>query len=233
VVVAAAGNRGAGAKTLDLPAADPYVVAVGALDTNGTADRSDDTVASFSSRSDARGPDVLAPGTKVASLRVPGSVLDVAFPAARLGDRYFRGSGTSQATAVVSGLAALLLEQRPSLSPDQVKALLERGATPVPVDGGDAPAAEGFGAVDAAASAALATPTDVTQRWAPAVLDLHALEHGAKKLRIASGSARWAGSTWSGSTWSGSTWSGSTWSGSTWSGSTWSGSTWSSAAWGG
>ena len=37
------------------------------------------------------------------SLRVPGSTLDSEFPAARVGDGFFRGSGTSQATAVVSG----------------------------------------------------------------------------------------------------------------------------------
>jgi serine protease AprX len=232
VVVAAAGNGGADAGQLDIPAADPFVIAVGALDTGGTPSTSDDGIASFSSRSATRTPDVVAPGTGIVSLRVPGSTLDTAFPAARIGERYFRGSGTSQATAVVSGVVALLLEQRPGLVPDQVKALLERGARPVPVSGDAAPA-EGAGAVDAARSAALAIPSlrDVAQHWRAAVLDPRAVAAAGKVLRRALGNARWAGSTWSGSTWSGSTWSGSTWSGSTWSGSTWSGSTWSSASW--
>ena len=119
-VVASAGNEGAGAHVLDMPAADPYVIAVGATDTGATPDPADDRVADFSSRSALRGPDVVAPGTGVVSLRVPGSTLDEEFPGARVGDGFFRGSGTSQAAAVVSGLAARLLgpaaraDQRPA-----------------------------------------------------------------------------------------------------------------------
>jgi serine protease AprX len=43
-------------------------------------------------------------------------------------DRYARGSGTSQAAAVTSGAVALLLQKRPALTPDQVKALLRNTA---------------------------------------------------------------------------------------------------------
>ena len=92
----------------------------------------DDGIAPFSSRGSAtRGPDVVAPGVAILSTRVPGSFLDEAFPAARIGDG-FRGSGTSQAAAVVSGAAALLVGERPTLDPDQVKALLRAGARPLP-----------------------------------------------------------------------------------------------------
>jgi subtilisin family serine protease len=52
--------------------------------------------------------------------------MDTSYPAARIGDLLFRGSGTPQAAAVVSGAAALLISQRPNLTPDQVKALLHR-----------------------------------------------------------------------------------------------------------
>jgi serine protease AprX len=225
VVVAAAGNGGNASGQLDLPAADPYVVAVGGADTADTAARDDDSVASFSSRGGARSPDVVAPATRIVSLRVPGSTLDHAFPAARIGDRWFRGSGTSQAAAVVSGLAAQLLQQRPWLSPDQVKALLVSGAVPV---GGDTKSAEGAGEVDAAASGAQPAPSasSAAQRFPLAVLDLRRLRSVGSHRHSAIGDDRWAGSTWSGSTWSGSTWSGSTWSGSTWSGSTWSAASW-------
>ena len=75
----------------------------------------DDGMALFSSRgSFSRGPDVVAPGAAVLSTRVPGSFLDEAFPAARIGDG-FRGSGTSQAAVLVSRAAALggLWEARP------------------------------------------------------------------------------------------------------------------------
>ena len=48
------------------------------------------------------------------SLRDPGSYIDEAHPDARVDDRYFKGSGTSQAAAVVSGAVALLLESGPT-----------------------------------------------------------------------------------------------------------------------
>ena len=128
VVVASAGNGGADANGLDSPAYDPYVVAVGALDTGATATLADDGIATFSSRGSAtRAPDVVAPGTAILSERVPGSFLDEAFPAARIGGG-FRGSGTSQAAAVASGAAALLDRRSPGLDPDEVKALLRSGA---------------------------------------------------------------------------------------------------------
>ena len=105
VVVAAAGNtgyqRGAGAPGLADPGYDPYVIAVGASDSMGTNGTKDDQVASFSASSNCggcRAPDLVAPGAHMQGLRVPGSWLDAAHADARLGDRYFRGSGTSQST---------------------------------------------------------------------------------------------------------------------------------------
>ena len=82
VVVAAAGNGGASADSLTMPAIDPHVIAVGAVDHSGTPSTSDDVVADFTSAgSAARRPDVLAPGKSVVSLRVPGSFADVEHPA--------------------------------------------------------------------------------------------------------------------------------------------------------
>jgi serine protease AprX len=223
VVVAAAGNNGAATAQLDFPAADPYVVAVGALDTQGTDDNADDTVADFSSRSLKRAPDVVAPGTGIVSLRVPGSALDREFPAARVGERYFRGSGTSQATAVVSGVAALLLSQRPELGPDQVKALLTSGASAVPVPGAtgaDITAAAGSGRVNGARSGELSTPSPaaVLQRFTPAILDLSNVLGGQYrgKNEVGAGNSEWAGRRWSGRRWSGRRWSGRRWSGKSW-----------------
>jgi serine protease AprX len=168
-VVAAAGNNGGRARRLDIPAADPFVIAAGASETYATADPADDRVAWFSSRSEVRPPDVVAPGTNIVSLRVPGSVLDEEFPAARVGDAFFRGSGTSQAAAVVSGLAARLIGQRPELKPDQVKALLRAGA----VDLAEPVAGDGAGRVDIARSMELETPSErsVAQDYEKAVFD--------------------------------------------------------------
>ena len=113
--VVSSGNSGYSATAqLDDPASDPYVVAVGASDAHGTVARNDDSIADYTSRGiQSRPVDVLAPGTSITSLAVPGSVIDNSFPGGRVGNetsgaRWFKGSGTSQAAAVVSGAAALL-----------------------------------------------------------------------------------------------------------------------------
>ena len=80
-----------------------------------------------------RHPDLVAPGKSIVSLRDPGSFVDEANPGARVGaSRFFRGSGSSQAAAVVSGAVATLLAQRPQLTPDEIEALLMRSAVPLP-----------------------------------------------------------------------------------------------------
>ena len=246
VVVVAAGNSGYGTAKLNNPAYDPYVIAVGADDTRGTPTTDDDVIPEWSSRGDGtRNPDMVAPGKSIASLRNPNATIDVMHPEGRINTRLFRGSGTSQAAAVVSGAAALLLQQRPNLTPDQVKKLLTSTAVPLPsADSG----AQGSGLLQLKAAAAAPTPAAV-QTWAPAT--------GTGSLEAARGSAHvatpedvelqgeqdifgnaWDGSSWSsnallGSTWSGGAWNGSTWSGSSWSGSSWSGSTWSGSSWSG
>jgi serine protease AprX len=219
-VVASAGNQADGTGRLDMPAADPFLIAVGASDTQHTPDPADDGVADFSSRDAIRPPDIVAPGTSVVSLRVPGSTLDAEFPTARIGAGFFRGSGTSQAAAVVSGLVAQLLEARPDLSPDQVKALLKAGAVDLPAD----VSADGAGRVDLARSLALETPSaaDAAQSFEPAVMDLHTLwqdlydEADGSAAGVGTGENGWTGRRWSGRSWSGRSWSGRSWSGAGW-----------------
>ena len=196
VVVAAAGNNGAYADRLDIPAADPFVIAAGASDTRDTVTPADDRVADFSSRSRFRSPDVVAPGAKVVSLRVPGSALDREYPGARVGGAYFRGSGTSQASAVVSGLVARLLSDKPELVPDQVKALLMAGAVDLP----DPREADGAGRVDLKRTLAAPVPdaASVRQGWEPAVLDRRALARALHDNdEYATGGAEWSGRRWS------------------------------------
>src|SRR4051794_9055078 len=130
VVVVSGGNDGVDGTSLADPAYDPNVLAVGADDPMGTVGTTDDQPASFTSRGNLlRHVDVIAPGKSVISARDPGSVVDTEFPSARVGTDFFRGSGTSQAAAVTSGAVALLLQQRPSLTPDQVKSILMSSAT--------------------------------------------------------------------------------------------------------
>jgi serine protease AprX len=258
VVVVAVGNDGAAAPRVTMPAANPYVIGVGAADPNGTDIRTDDTVATFSSRgSVTRHADLLAAGRSVVSLRVPGSYIDTAYPGARVADaagtvRFFRGSGTSQATAVVSGSVALLLQQRPGLTPDQVKKLLMASADPLAtVD----PIATGSGQLDISEAAALPVPLNAVQMFAPAT--------GLGKLESSRGSSHvvdattgvaltgerdifgapwtpmvWAplsgyGRAWTGGTWNGRVWSGAGYTGTSWASVTWNTATWTSLNWAG
>ena len=133
VVVAAAGNTGFGDLSLNNPAFNPFVIAVGATDTKGTKSISDDVVPSWSTTGNIlRNPDVVAPGTSIVSYRNRMSYIDKHHKTGRIGRRYFKGSGTSQATAVTSGAVALLLDRRPNLKPDQVKKALTATATRLP-----------------------------------------------------------------------------------------------------
>jgi serine protease AprX len=150
VVVASAGNYGltsAGAPVLGgitSPGNSPYALTVGAIDTAGTVDSSDDKVAPYSSRGPtafdmAVKPDVVAPGTRLVSLEAQNSYLSLHYPNWHIAgtgkNAYLRLSGTSMATAVVSGGVALLLDAEDHLTPGQVKVALQMGATFVP-DGG-------------------------------------------------------------------------------------------------
>jgi serine protease AprX len=114
------------------PGIDPYAITVGATDDQGTLSLADDRLAWFSSWGMPAGgqpkPDLVAPGRKLVSIRVPGSALDGLLADLRVsasnGSSYFRLTGTSQATAVVSGAVALVLSRQPTLTPDQVKKIL-------------------------------------------------------------------------------------------------------------
>ena len=150
VVVASAGNYGltsTGAPVLGgitSPGNSPYAITVGAIDTAGTVTRSDDTVAAYSSKGPTRydlavKPDVVAPGTRIVSLEAQGSYLAKNYPSWHIAgngkNAYFRLTGTSMATAVVSGGIALLLDANPFMTPGQVKVALQMGATFMPNGG--------------------------------------------------------------------------------------------------
>jgi serine protease AprX len=137
VVVASAGNVTAesGYNTIDAgPANDPFIITVGASNENGTANRADDTIANFSAYGTTldgfRKPDILAPGKNIIS-----TLSDISWWRNTYNNRfvdgiYFRASGTSMAAPMVTGAVALLLQDEPNLTPDQVKyRLMQTGST--------------------------------------------------------------------------------------------------------
>ncbi len=150
VVVAAAGNLGrnqSGARQyggITAPGNAPWVVTVGASSHMGTIDRSDDTVAAFSSRGPTAidrspKPDLVAPGVGIESLSAPDSALYGSMAPYLLSGTiptasrpYLSLSGTSMSTPVVSGAIALMLQANPALTPSAVKGILQYTARPRP-----------------------------------------------------------------------------------------------------
>jgi serine protease AprX len=266
VVVAAAGNSGyqtgASAQGLADPAYDPQILAVGGADTMGTASPWDDQVGSYSAGAAScstacRAPDVIAPGTHMQGLRVPGSYIDQNNPAGALSDRYFRGTGTSEATAFMSGAVADLLQRYPQLSPDQVKAMVtascdklssfnwkQQGCGELDLGkllGATVPSllasqqynapSTGTGSLEASRGTDHISQNGVVLQGEQDIFGMP-FNSAAIALLEAAGHS-WSGNIWNGSSWSGSSWSGSSWSGSSWSGSSWSGSSWSGSSWSG
>ncbi len=262
-VVVAGGNDGRSANRLGNPAIDPYVIAVGAVDRGANQWR----VPTWASSGDGvRNPDLAMPGQQILAAAVPGSYLANAYPAAVFTTPYgpvIRGNGTSQAAALTAGAAALLLQAKPNLTPDQVKDALIASATNI----GLLEKFAGRGLVNA--QGAIDLPTRAATQSHPPAAGTGTLEASRGSYHVgpagqqlmgettafgdtwapaawtaatAAGRAfvneTWSGSSWLGGswlspTWSGATWSGATWSGATWSGATWSGATWSGATWSG
>ncbi|QZY28431.1 S8 family serine peptidase [Nocardioides coralli] len=237
LVVVSGGNDGPGHPLL-MPAIDPHVLAVGAADHEGTALGLDDSVASFSnSGTRARRPDVLAPGKSVVSLRVPGSFADQLHPEGRVpgdhAERYFRGSGTSQAAAATSGAAALLFQARPDLTPAQAKAILMRTAQPLL--GLDPAQGDGMVAIDDAVSfarSARSLPSAAEPRQDSSGRGtLEATRAGEHIVDPATGDALVGefdalGSPWKAKAWMAAQAQGKSWKRGRWNGRVWTGRTW-------
>ena len=121
--VIAAGNSGPDARTVGSPGSAPSALTVGAVDR-------DDALAFFSSRGptevhDDIKPDITAPGVEIVAAKAANGFLGT--PVA---DGYVSMSGTSMATPHVAGAAALLAEQHPDWTGQQLKAVLSGSAKP-------------------------------------------------------------------------------------------------------
>ena len=256
VVVTSAGNNGSDNGRLTDPATDPYVIAVGATDNNNSLDGwapNHATVASFSQvGSTERHVDLVAPGTSLVSARAPGSFVDVNNPSGLVsGDvsgQLFRGSGTSQAAAVVSGSVALLLQAYPNLTPDQVKYALTYGIGVVTHSTSIAAGAGTLNLSKALDTASHLSGTDntATSLRAAAVQSFPSstgqgsidAARGGSVLVDAdgndlSGEIDAQGNTWNPAAWWQATSTLSAWSGGAWLGSSWTGDDWVPASDGG
>jgi serine protease AprX len=239
VVVAAAGNEAA--LQLSDPARDQFVIAVGSASTKGTLSAADDDISTFTNSGAGKRMDLLAPGESVVSLRDPGSNIDTAYPAARTGSTLFRGSGTSQATAVTAAAVALLLQARPALTPDQVKQILMYNGSILQAGNS---AGKGYREINVNTALATATPTTAqTYTWSSG---LGALEDARGPSHVVSdnialtgencifgpfSTATWAPLSAAKKSWVGGVWLGHRMAGDGWTGSSWASKTWASGLW--
>jgi serine protease AprX len=261
VVVVPAGNEGADGITS--PGVDPLLLTVGGLTEGGTAARGDDVVSPWSSVGPAAQgvakPELVAPGKSLISTVAPGSVTEAAQTRTDVPAGYAAGSGSSFSTAVTSGAAAVLLEQR-DLEPTQLKELLV----------GTAYGAAGLGDVNAAGAggldlaAALAAPTPVLaprlqpvagppgqeKRWAAFLNDVFSHDVQAAEQtwsKLPDKHQEWATSLWADSdadvkrraaaVWTALGWSAadgepSVWQARIWAASNWAASNWGASNWG-
>ena len=254
-VVVPTGNDGPGAGTVTAPGNDPVLLSVGGIDEGGTVAHGDDVVGTWSGRGPtSQGiakPDLVAPGGHVVSLRAPGSAVDTGNPGSRVGNDYFRGSGTSMATAVTAGIVAAALAEEPKLRPDTIKDLFV--GTTYSAPGLSRGAGAGAGGLDAAAvldkagnwrtsrnarqnAEDTATVGRDAKRWTAfekAVLDgdAHAAEATWRALNPAS--RDWAARAWASLDPTARAWAKTDWTARAWAGadSEWAARAWAARAW--
>ncbi len=131
VIVCAAGNDGPNNNGFGSPAAADKAITVGAITDQDTISRADDEIDSYSNRGpraddgdedeiDELKPEVCAPGTTIMSTQFSSI--------GQAGVGYTEKTGTSMSCPHVAGIAALMLEANPQLTPDEVKHLLKQSS---------------------------------------------------------------------------------------------------------
>jgi serine protease AprX len=226
VVVAAAGNYavdGTTSNVLYAPGNDPFVITIGAADTNGTLLSADDTAAPWSAYGHTPDgfakPELGAPGRSMIA-RVPAaSTLVSTRPDRIVAPGYMELSGTSFAAPVVAGIAADLLAVHPDWTPGQVKGALMLGARPTPAA---APGALGVGEVDAGGALGIANPPDADQALErflvpdPAGDPTPVFDGDAWKAAVDT-NPQWAAEMWGTEMWGTAAWSAEMWGTDYWS----------------
>ncbi len=262
-VVVASGNDGP--DSLSSPANDPQLLVVGAQDEKDTSARDDDVVAPFSSYGTVfkvSRPDLVAPGVSLISTSPQGSEAYTANSGSVVAAGFLKGTGTSMSAAVAAGSVAVLLAQRPTLTPNDAKRLLvgtayrtsaltaTNGAGAGGLDLGKA-LTTAVGSVGGMSNGQVNSPNygpaesdaatweQFAQAWANK--DLPAL--AAAWSRLTPQTRKWAANAWALSalirslesdqgTWKGRNWAGRNWATQTWTGRNWAEDSWIAKTWG-
>jgi serine protease AprX len=236
-VVAASGNFGTpgGVLMAHAPGNDPFVMTVGALDTNGTASPADDSAAPWSAYGYSGDgffkPELSAPGRWIAAPVPVGSTLAATAPDRMVAPGYMWMSGTSLSSPMVAGAADALLALHPDWSPGQVKGALMVSANALPAI---SDWAGGVGELDAAQLLELASAPDADSN-----LEQFIVADGSGGLafdgngwtQTVQSSTNWSATNWSATNWSATNWSATNWSATNWSATNWSATNWSATNW--
>jgi serine protease AprX len=236
-VVTAAGNFGApgGVFMAHAPGNDPFVMTVGALDTNGTSDPTDDFTAPWSAYGFTGDgffkPDISAPGRWIAAPVPVGSTLATTAPDRIVAPGYMWMSGTSLSSPMVAGAADAILALHPDWTPGQVKGALMVSASGLP---GIPDWAGGVGELNAAQALTVTSAPDADANLEPFVVSDGSgglTFDGTDWEQAAESSTNWSATNWSQTNWSATNWSQTNWSATNWSQTNWSQTNWSATNW--
>jgi serine protease AprX len=226
------------------PGMDPKSLTVGAADADGAGKVK---LASFSGYGVVDGmvkPDVVAPGLHILGEETANTAIGQANPQAFDGFGLFRGSGTSEATALTSGVAAAYLSAYPDATAAQLKSAVRVDAQDI----GNWRAGNGLVAMtvcrghgrnscqtdDPSGEASFDRNNWNVNAWQGGGWQQWLDDHWSAGSWSASSwsASSWSAGSWSAGSWSAGSWSASSWSASSWSASSWSASSWSDAGWG-
>ncbi len=199
------------------------MITVGAADDMATPWLLDDSMATFSAYGTTEDgfakPDLVAPGRNIISLLAStSSTVYVEHPTHRVDDNYFRMSGTSMSTPMVTAAVVLMLQREPNLNPDQVKYRLMSTAN-ANWPGYDN-AKSGAGYLNTFA-AVMATSTQTANTGiAP-----------SQMLTTGSDPITWGSAGWNSAGWNSAGWNSVDWDSVGWSSAGWNSAGWNTSIW--
>jgi serine protease AprX len=240
VVVAAAGNYGENGQPTTVayaPGNDPFVITVGASDTNGTGWTStDDTAAPWSAYGYTLDgfakPDIGAPGRSLVGPVPTLSTMPLEHPERVTSSGYMWMSGTSFSAPTVSGAAALILAKNPNWTPDKVKGALMYTARPTA-----AGMALGVGEVNAKGAFDLPNvnpfpnPNLGLSTFVGPDGTGGQVFDSASWANTATANASWNQASWNSASWANASWANASWNQASWASASWNQASWSSASW--
>ncbi|MDQ1715657.1 MAG: serine protease AprX [Frankiaceae bacterium] len=185
-------------------------------------------------------PDVVASGVSVYGLLPPTSTIALANPGSLTASGLYRGSGTSEATGVVTGLAAIFLQKNPDADTTTVKSSLRAAARDLGTPSAGAglvqmtrvaseSAGDGENSFDSTAWLAGAYSGEgfTMDEW---LSDLAGAWFGDETVGNEWMATRWTATRWTATRWTATRWTATRWSATRWSATRWSANEWAGAS---